>query len=111
MKKVQEHISQWNKDNYFTDEQLETAKNQLAISEEYDRESSSSYIHTVTFWWASASVDYYTTYIDNLKKVTRQDIKDYVNKYITGKPMVAGVLLSPDLQKMTGITDFNQIMQ
>ncbi|MBX7139707.1 MAG: insulinase family protein [Chitinophagales bacterium] len=111
MKKVQEHISQWNTDNYFTDEQLETAKNQLAISEEYDRESSSSYIHTVTFWWASASVDYYTTYIDNLKKVTRQDIKDYVNKYITGKPMVAGVLLSPDLQKMTGITDFNQIMQ
>jgi zinc protease len=111
MAKIREHISQWTSDTYFTDEQLETAKTLLAISEEYNRESTSSYIHTVTFWWASASIDYYTTYIDNLKKVTRQDIKDYLNKYVIGKPMVAGILLSEDLQKMTGVTDANQIMQ
>jgi len=111
MKKVMDEIGQFASDSYFTDDQLQTAKDQLAISEEYDREKSSQYIHTVTFWWASASLDYYTTYIDNLQKVTRQDIKDYVNKYIIGKPMVAGILLSPDMQKSMGITDFKQLFQ
>ncbi|MFI5135025.1 MAG: M16 family metallopeptidase [Chitinophagales bacterium] len=111
MKKVADEINQFGSDSYFTDDQLQTAKDQLAISEEYDREKTSQYIHTVTFWWASASLDYYTTYIDNLKKVTRQDIKDYVNKYIVGKPMVGGILLSPDMQKSMGISDFKQLFQ
>jgi zinc protease len=111
MKKVMEHINQWNRDDYFTDEQLETAKTQLAISEEYSREKSSAYIHTVTFWWASASLDYYTTYVENLNKVNRQDIKNYVNKYIIGKPMAAGILLSPEMQKQMGITEFSQLTQ
>ena len=111
MKKVQEQINLWNTDNYFTDEQLETAKKQLAISQQYQTENTSQYIHTVTFWWASANIDYYTTYLDNLNKVTRQDIKNYVNKYIIGKPMVAGLLLSPDMQKSMGITDFSQLFQ
>ncbi len=111
MKKVQEQISMWNSDTYFTDEQLETAKRQLSISQQYQEENSSQYIHTVTFWWASASIDYYTTYLDNLNKVTRQDIKDYVNKYIIGKPSASGLLLSPDMQKMLGLTDFNQVYQ
>lgn len=111
MKKVMEHINQWDSDSYFTDEQLETAKTQLAISEEYGREKSSQYIHTVTFWWASASLDYYTTYVDNLKKVTRNDIKNYVKKYIKGKPSAGGILLSPAMQQSMGITEYNQIFQ
>ncbi|MCY7411253.1 MAG: hypothetical protein LH473_13355 [Chitinophagales bacterium] len=90
---------------------LETAKNQLVISQVYDEEKTSNYVHTVSFWWASASIDYYTTYIDNLKSVTRDDIKNYVNKYIKGKPMVAGILLSPDMQTKMGITDFNQLLK
>ncbi len=101
----------WDSDNYFTDEQLETAKNQLAIQDEYGKEKTSQYVHTVTYWWASATIDYYTTYIDNLQKVTRQDIKDYIRKYVKGKPMVAGILLSPEMQQSLGITSLDQLMQ
>jgi zinc protease len=102
-KVMMDHMSQWASDDYFTDEQLETAKTMLAIEQTKDKESTSSYVHTVTYWWASADIDYYTNYVENLKKVTRADIKKYVNTYIIGKPMVSGLLVSPEMMKMMGI--------
>src|SRR4030095_11401747 len=92
-------------DEYITDEQLETPKNLLAIEQTRTRESTSSYVHNITFWWASASIDYYTSYIDHIKKVTKADIQDYVKKYIIGKPIVTGLLLSPDMKKAMNISD------
>ncbi len=103
--KLLENVEQWDSDDYFTDDQLETAKNLLAISQTRESESTSSYVHNVTFWWASASIDYYTGYIDNLKKVSRQDIKNYVDKYIKGQPMVTGLLVSPEMKTKMNITD------
>lgn len=96
--KVNEHIEQWVSDDYFTDEQLKTAKTLLAIDDAYGKEVTSEFIHTVTYWWASASIGYYTNYVDNLKKVTREDIKAYVNDYILGKPKVTGILLSEEMR-------------
>ncbi|MEO5675755.1 MAG: pitrilysin family protein [Chitinophagales bacterium] len=111
MKTVMKQISQWDSDGYFTDEMIETAKNQLIISNTYDSEKTSQYVHTISLWWASASIDYFTTYNDNLKKVTRADLKNFVVKYIKGKPMVAGVLLSPAMKEQMGITDFSNLFQ
>jgi len=94
--KLDEHIAQWNKDDYFTDEQMETAKVQLAIDDARSREKTSEFIHTVTYWWASASIGYYTSYVENLNKVTREDIKQYVTKYIQGKPSITGILTTKE---------------
>ena len=44
------------------------------------------------------SIDYYTNYVENMNKVTRDDIKKYVNTYIIGKPRVVGLLLSPAMK-------------
>ena len=99
MSKLEEQIDMWDSDNYFTDEQLETAKTLLAIQDAYGKEKTSQYLHTVTYWWASASIDYYTNYIDNLKKVSREDIKKYVQTYIKDKPKVVGLLLSPKMKE------------
>lgn len=96
MAELEKQLAQWSQDDYFTDEQLETAKVQLAISDARSREKTSTFVHTVTFWWGSASIDYYTSYVENLKKVTRQDIKDYVNKYIKGKPSITGILTTKE---------------
>ncbi len=95
-----ENISQWSNPDYFTDEQLETAKNLLAIQDAYQKESTSNFVHTVTYWWASASIDYYTNYVENLKKITREDIVRYVNTYIKGKPHVNGLLVNPAMKDM-----------
>lgn len=92
-------IAKWNDPDYITDEQIESAKNQLAIQDIYSRESTSNFVHSLTFWWASANLDYYVNYIDNLKKVTRQDMVSYVDKYIYGQPNITGLLLSPAMQQ------------
>jgi zinc protease len=94
--KVDEQVNQWDSDTYFTDEQLETAKRLLAIDDARGRERTSNFIHTVTYWWASASIEYYTNYVENLNKVTRDDIKKYVSKYIKGKPHVVGILTTKE---------------
>ena len=72
IEKLDEHINQWDSDSYFTDEQLETAKTLLAVADAKGREQTSEFIHTVTYWWASANIEYYTNYIENVKKVTRR---------------------------------------
>lgn len=89
---------------YYSDEQLESAKTILAIEDLYSRENMASFTHTVSFWWATASLDYYRNYIKELKAVTRADINAYVTKYILGKPFVAGVVVpkgSPLEKSMT----------
>ncbi len=109
--KVLEQINRFDAADYFTDEQLETAKNQLIIADTYNKEKTSAYVHTVTFWWASASIDYYTTYNEMIKKVTRKDIADYVNKYIKGQPSVTGLLVSPKMKEGLGITDAESVLK
>ena len=54
------NINAWDSDDYFTDEQLQTAKDQMAVSEAYSMEKPSQFIHSVTFWWCSATIGYYT---------------------------------------------------
>lgn len=89
---------------YYSDEQLQSAKTILAIEDLYDRENMASFTHTVSFWWATASLDYYRSYVENLKSVTRADINRYVNQYILGKPFVAGVLLSSQDRASLGMS-------
>lgn len=103
MSKLEAHISRWDSDDYFTDEEIETAKTLLAIQDAFGKEQTSEYLHTVTFWWAAASIDYYTSYVANLNKVTREDIKNYVQTYIKGKYRIVGLLLSPDMKEQMQI--------
>lgn len=98
------NIAQWTSPDYFTDEQMQTAKNQLAIADSYGKESTSQYIHLVTYWWASATIDYYTNYQENLQKVTRDDILYYLNKYVIGKPSVSGLLIPTSMKDMLDVT-------
>jgi zinc protease len=83
--------------DYFTDEQIEFAKTRLEIRETYSQETPSSYVGSVGFWWSvTGGLDYYLNYLDNLNKVTRQDIIDFVTKYMQEAPHVLGILVSPD---------------
>lgn len=83
--------------NYYTDAQLESAKKILTVQAIYEREKTSNLAHTVSFWWASTSLDYYFNYVKNLNAVTRQDISNYIKTYVVNKPFVLGVLSSPEI--------------
>ncbi|MEW6510135.1 MAG: pitrilysin family protein [Bacteroidota bacterium] len=81
---------------YYTDEQLVNAKTALERNEMFGQERPSQFVHTVGYWWAVVgNLDYYLHYVENLRKVTRKDINDYVKKYIQSAPNVKGILVSP----------------
>ncbi len=96
--KLREEIEKFADPDYITDEQIERAKRMLIIEEKYSREKTSQLIHTVTFWWASAGLEYFTTYPDRIREVTREDIARYVKKYILDNRYAAGLLVPPTLR-------------
>ncbi len=103
---LQEQLDMMDDPNYFTDEQLTTAKEMLEIQDIYGKEKTSDYVHTVTYWWSTADLGYFTTYIPKLKAVTRADIQRYVQTYIKGKPSVQGILVSPNLRQMMQLDSY-----
>jgi zinc protease len=96
---VLDQVKQWGNDDYFTDAQLEDAKQILRRNAIREREKPSAQASQITYNWCSTSLDYYTDYESNLQKVTREDIKRFVNRYITGKPYVAGMIINPAMNK------------
>jgi len=108
--KVNENISRWDSDDYFTDEQLETAKRQLDIQLQYRKEQTTSYCHTIGYWWSMANVDYLISYSKNINDVTRDDIKKFVRKYIKDIPKVSGLLLSAQMQSGMNINKYEDLL-
>ena len=98
MKAIYNEISHFNDKDYFTDEQLESAKALLEADDLYSREKLSEYAHTLSFWWASTGLDYFRGYLGRLRATSRADINRYVTTYIQGKPHVGLALLSDTAQ-------------
>jgi zinc protease len=88
---------------YVTAEELAAAGNTLEIDKIKEREQPSQFAHILTFWWASAGLDYYEGYVENAKKVTPEDTTKFVNTYMTNKPFVFGALTSPAMTQ-AGVT-------
>lgn len=101
---IYNEVAHFNDPDYFTDDQLETAKALLEADDLFSREKLSDYTHTISFWWASTGIDYFRGYLGNLRRTTRADISRYVTTYIQGKPHVGLALLSDDAAKASQLT-------
>jgi zinc protease len=99
VKAVQAELKKLGEPGYVTQEELTLAAHTLEIDRIKSREKPSELAHTITFWWASASIDYYLGYVDHLKKVTPADATRFVSTYITQKPFVFGALVSPEMRR------------
>jgi zinc protease len=98
LKAIYNEIAHFNDKDYFTDEQLESAKALLESDDLYSREKLSEYTHTLSFWWASTGLDYFRGYLGRLRATSRDDISRYITTYIQGKPHVGLALMSPENQ-------------
>jgi zinc protease len=101
---IYNEIAHFNDRDYYTDEQLETAKALLEANDLFDREKLSDYTHTISFWWASTGIDYFRGYLGNLRRITRADISRYVTTYMQGRPHVGLALLSDEAAKTSQLT-------
>jgi zinc protease len=92
LKMLMNEVSHWNSTDYFTDDELATAKRILAGDRIYEQESGTDFATgAVPLYWASASLGYYEHYIENVNKITRADIQRYLDRYIKSKNYVMGV--------------------
>lgn len=101
---VYKEIAQFDKPDYFTNEELANAKTILESRDLFDREKPSDYAHTLSFWWSSTGIDYFRGYYKNLRATSREDINRYVRTYIQGKPHVGVALLSTEAQQFARLT-------
>jgi zinc protease len=99
IKAIYSEVAHFNDKDYFTDEQLDSAKALLEADDLYSREKLSEYAHTLSFWWSSTGLDYFRGYLTNLRRTTRADISRYVTTYIQGKPHVGLALVSDEAQQ------------
>lgn len=75
---------------YFGAAELETAKTKLIDQNIYAMESAQRFVtDTLTFWWSTATADYFFAYENNCRKVVWGDIAGLAENYITGLPAPA----------------------
>jgi zinc protease len=99
VKAVVAELPQLKRKDYLSDEELKNAAHSVEVLTIKERERLSSYAHTLTFWWTSAGLDYYLRYLDNIKKVTRDDLAKYLDAYVIGRNFVFGSMVSPEMKK------------
>jgi zinc protease len=99
-------ISMFGDADYFTDQQLKDAKGILLRNDIYAKEKPSTLPGQMSYDWCSTSLNYYTDQTDNYQKVTRADIQKYLSTYVVGKPMVAGMVIAPELSKQLNVASF-----
>lgn len=104
IKALYAEIDQFDKPDYYTDEELESAKALLEADDLYSREKLSEYSHTLSFWWSTTGIDYFRGYHRNLRAVSRADISRYVKTYIQNKPRIGLALISPEEQAIAKLT-------
>jgi zinc protease len=85
--------------NYLSDQELRNASHRLAVDQALERERSSELAHVLSFWWASAGLNYYLSYLDKVRKATREEIARYLETYVLGKPFVFGAMVSPQMAR------------
>jgi zinc protease len=103
---VMNQISLFARPDYFTDAELSTAKKALKRQQVRESEKPSSLASQLTYDWTSTSLDYLTDYYPAMDKVTKEDIRNYVLKYISGKPYVAGLIINAEMNAQQKPADY-----
>lgn len=98
-------IAKFNDPDYFTDEELQSAKTMLESIDLFDREKLTDYAHTLSFWWSTTGIEYFKGYRENLQAVSREDISRYITTYIQDQPHVSVAMMSPAVKAQNGLTE------
>lgn len=90
---------------YIDPEQVAASKAERAVSTAFGIERATDFSHTLGFWWAVASLDYYMGYIDGMAAQTVADLQAYAKKYIVGKNRITGVMIDPESRKRLNLSE------
>ncbi|HOJ98123.1 MAG TPA: pitrilysin family protein [Termitinemataceae bacterium] len=68
--------------SYFSAEEFELVKQVLENQQILEQETVEGFLRNLRFWWASASTDYYFSYMKNLRSTTKEAVSRYVQQYL-----------------------------
>ena len=95
---IQAELPKMASPDYLSAEELKDAAYQLEVQRALENEQPSALAHTLSFWWTSAGIDYYRTYLDKTRAVTTADIARYLRSYVYGKPYILSVMVSKEME-------------
>lgn len=91
--------------NGITPEQLRLAKNIIERNTYYERESISNIAGEIGYTYVTTNdIKFYETYLDNIKKVTAEDVKRVANKYLGVEKSAVSIVL-PEKSKEIQISN------
>lgn len=93
---IVEEIKKMNDPEYYNEQHIEEAKERSEINFLYNVQSTEDFALNVGFWWCISDMDYFISYLDNIRTVTAEDIACVADKYLVGKYKVTGVLVNED---------------
>ena len=82
--------------DYITQGEIDRAKKTLEADHYFEQEKAIDFGIDLGDLWCIKGLDYNKTYIDNIKRVTKKDILNFLKKYIIGKPFIIGILVSKE---------------
>ncbi len=90
--KIYEFLNTCDDEKWFPDELIEDAK--IAIENEFalSTENSQRFALSLGFWVCTADFEYFRNYVDEIKKITKEDIKEFMKKYVKNQNYVFGIL-------------------
>ncbi len=97
-KRLDLFIKEMSQPGFFTEEDLEKAKQAMEIDYYKEQETASRYAISLSFWVTIADWEYYRTYLDHVRQVTLEDLQRFVKTYLLNQPHVEGVLLPEEVQ-------------
>jgi len=85
-----------NNPNYFADRDFQVVKTRIEDYQLINMETAESFIDNLSFWWSSATTEYYFNYIDNMYKTSYQDIKGFIEEYILSRKSITSIIMNPE---------------
>ncbi len=82
---------------YFSQQQYTSAKQRLRDSQIYERQTPQGLLSTLRFFWAATNSQYYFNYLENLEKITANDVSNLFEAYIFNKNAFITVSVNPQI--------------
>lgn len=82
---------------FFTESYKSKIIEQIKDSQIQATETPSELLTSIRSWWTNTDAEYFFNYYENLSKVTQEDVKRLVEKYISGKKPLVSILLNPEI--------------
>jgi zinc protease len=97
-------IDRFSEPGYVTAEIVEIAQKRREVDRAMDMETPSGLAYFVGELWSVADLDYARGYVAAMQSQTEADLERFVATYLTNRPRVMGILLSPTTRHELGRT-------